>query len=326
MKILFFLGNGFDLNLGFKSKYSDFYKYYQSIKDDNPILVSLKKDITNKYRNWSDLELALGEYTAKLKNRDEIDIVMEDLGDKLSQYLLNEESKIDFKLFDKEILFDYLKYPERSLLQADQNAIEIFKNKWASHRWDVNIVTFNYTESLEKIIDSKTQITSLGNTVNGHPVVLNNLKHIHGFINNDMVMGVNDISQIKNTNFHEDIDVLETMVKPNCNQAIKHTIDDWTKERISKSNIICIYGSSIGESDNLWWDLIGKRLKDDCQLLIFSRSESSIPNRISQKKQREVRKIIDNFLDKVNLSESEKLDIRSKIYVSINSKMFNLAK
>lgn len=325
MNTLFFLGNGFDLNLGMKTSYSNFYQYYQTIKTDNSIIKSLKNNITEKYKNWSDLELALGNYTEKLKNSDELDIVIEDLGVRLSEYLKSQENKVDFEKVDKNKLqIDFIN-PEKYLLQADNNEVNKFKSQWASNDWKVNIITFNYTNSLEKIIGEKYSNIEIGKTRHSKIVKLERVEHIHGYLDNRMVMGVNDLTQVKNQSFHNSIDIQETIVKPDCNQAIKHTIDDWSKGQIARAQLICIFGSSIGESDKLWWELIGERLKDsNFRLIIFSRLTSEISERISQKRQREVRKIISEFLDKTNLNDDDRIFAFNKIYVGLNTQIFKI--
>lgn len=325
MNTLFFLGNGFDLNLGMQTRYSDFYKYYQTIKTDNPILKSLKDNITEKYKNWSDLELALGDYTEKLKNSDELDIVIEDLGFRLSEYLKSQENKVNFEKIDKDKLLIDLIFPEKYLLQADKNEVNSYKSQWTSNDWKVNIITFNYTNSLEKIIGEKYNNIEIGQTRHSKIVKLERVEHIHGYLDNRMVMGVNDLTQVKNKTFHNNIDIQETIVKPDCNQAIKHTIDDWSKAQISRAQLICIFGSSIGKSDKLWWELIGERLKDNnFRLIIFSRLTTEISERISQKRQREVRKIISDFLDKTNLTDDDRIFAFNRVYVGLNTQIFKI--
>lgn len=71
MQILYLIGNGFDVNLGMKTKYTDFYKFYQEIETESTILKNLKKNINRKVITWSDLELRLGEYTQSLKTDEE---------------------------------------------------------------------------------------------------------------------------------------------------------------------------------------------------------------------------------------------------------------
>ena len=69
MNILFLIGNGFDLNLGMKTNYNDFYKYYASKQSSSDLIQKLKKEIDGNIENWSDLELALGKYPSALTRK-----------------------------------------------------------------------------------------------------------------------------------------------------------------------------------------------------------------------------------------------------------------
>jgi len=324
MNVLFFIGNGFDLNLGMKTSYPDFYKYYQKIGSQSSSINKLKKDISKNLKNWSDLELALGEYMENIKSAQEFDEVFEDIGDKLSEYLQQEENNFDFSKIDKKKLFDYLSFPDNSLLRADSNKLISFKKTWRNSPWNVRIITFNYTRSIEKLIGEKQSNLQIGS--HGHySITLQGIEHIHGYANDRMVMGVNDVSQIKNTAFHKNQDVIEALVKNNCNQVHRHTIDEWCKKQVSLANLICIFGSSIGDTDIMWWDLIGKQLKRDCLLIIFDRCED-IPPRIAYKKARVERRIRESFLRKTKMNEEEKKIITNKIYVGLNTNIFKLMK
>ena len=266
MNILFLIGNGFDLNLGMNTRYSDFCEYYQTVDSQSNYVNKLKNNISKDLKNWSDLELALGEYTENINSQTEFDTAFEDIGGKLSDYLEKEERKLDFSKLDGKGIYDYLAFPEKSLPQADQNKIISFKNKWKNHQWNVKIITFNYTRTIENLVgDKQIQIGTHHNT----PTILQGIEHIHGYANDRRIMGVNDVSQIRNISFHENQDILEALVKPKCNQAQRHAIDDLCRRQISESNLICIFGSSIGDTDNLWWALIGKQLKKECILIIF---------------------------------------------------------
>ena len=83
MIITFLVGNGFDVNLGLKTRYCDFYKYYVNTDSSNkPLAIErFKREIDNfikKERNktdndfidWRDLEIALGKWTANLSAED----------------------------------------------------------------------------------------------------------------------------------------------------------------------------------------------------------------------------------------------------------------
>ena len=72
MRITFMVGNGFDLGLGIKSSYDDFYNWYCKIPSGKPHIQQFKQDIMadmdrnllNDERTWADFELGLGAYTA----------------------------------------------------------------------------------------------------------------------------------------------------------------------------------------------------------------------------------------------------------------------
>lgn len=321
MNILFIIGNSFDINLGLKTKYTDFYNYYKKIKSNINSIQNLKNIISSDYKSWSDLEIALGNYTEHLKSLEEFDEVFDDIGEQLAEYLIQEEAKLDINKIDKNSFFEYLSSPENSLSQGYKEEIISFREKWNNHYYYINLVTFNYTRTIEKIIGEEIKNIEIGLHHKIAPIQLLELEHIHGYVDDRMVIGVNDIKQIKNKDFHQIDDILDSIVKTNCNKAHNHRIDYKFEQQIETANLICIYGSSIGDTDNCWWQFIGKRLKDNCRLIIFSKGEEVKP-RESHKNNRIATKIKNLFLEKTLLSDEEKKQIIDKIYVGINTKMF----
>lgn len=325
MQILYIIGNGFDLNLDLKTTYNDFYKYYETVKSDNPNVQKLKEHISKTFDSWADLELALGDYTQHLNKIEEFDDITLDIGEELSNYLKKEEQKVDKFEFDQKNFFENLSYPENFFLPADKEVLVNFKRKWANHHWNLNIYTFNYTTVIEKIFGEKNSNVLLANHNGNATVKLGEIKHIHGYLDNNMVLGVNDISQVKNKDFHKNRDILESIIKPDCNRANRNNIDRQFTNRINQANLICIFGSSIGDTDNKWWELIGQRLKSDCQLLIFTKGEE-IPPRIRHMQARAERNIRDMFLNKTNLTEKEMEAVERKIFIGLNSGIFDRIK
>lgn len=322
MNILFILGNGFDINLGLKTRYSDFYEYYQTQESKNLSITKLKENISKDLKNWADLELALGKYTLNISSLEEFDVVFEDIGEKLSEYLQQQEDLFDFSKVDLKKIYKYLAFPERTLLAADEEYINDFKNKWANSQWSVNIFTLNYTRIIERLIEEEKTPLAIGNHHQNHAIYLHKTEHIHGYLDNRMIIGVDDISQISNSSFHENQDILEAIIKSNCNQAQKHNVEKLFKNQILSSNLICIFGSSIGDTDKVWWKSVGEQLKKDCHLIIYDRCEE-IPLRKGYLKARREREIKDLFLSKTNLNDEEKQKVRNKIIVAVNSLMFS---
>ena len=138
-------------------------------------------------------------------------------------------------------------------------------------------------------------------------------------------MGVNDVSQVSNTLFHKNQSVLENLIKIDCNQAQKHTIDNWCKGQISNAHLICVFGSSIGDTDNFWWGMIGEQLKRNCRLIIFEYGDL-IPPRRPQKGRIVERKKKKYFLGKTELSDNDLEVADQRIFLTINSDMFKIKK
>ena len=323
MKILHILGNGFDLNLGLKTSYKDFYDYYKSVKSSNNSINNLKKNISNNYKNWSDLEIALGQYTEEFKTVDDFDEVFEDIIEQLAEYLKIQESKFDTAEVDKEKFFENLVKPEVFLSTAENNLIKNYKNKFINNAWVVDIVTFNYTTIIEKITEQKKSLKIGHHQKNNVAVTLRGIEHIHGDVDNRMVLGVNDVSQLKNKEFHQNVDVLEAIVKEKCNIAYGHTIDNHFKAKINQADFICIFGASLGDTDNMWWELIGERLKKEkIPIIIFTRGEEVISPRIGYKNNRTKRKMRKYFLKKTKLTKEEIELVNDNIYVALDTGMF----
>lgn len=192
MEILYIIGNGFDLNLDLKTSYNDFYQYYTTVETHNDNVQKLKENISKTYDSWADLELALGSYTQYLDKTEELDDILLDIGEKLSKYLHLEEGKLENYKINQRKFFDYLCYPENLFLPADKENLLGIKSKWKNHQWNLNIFTFNYTSIIEKIFGAKRKNVLLAHNGNSIPIQFGEIKHIHGYLENDMVIGVND--------------------------------------------------------------------------------------------------------------------------------------
>ena len=97
-RITFLIGNGFDINVGLRTKYRDFYEYYIK-KCPNDMLA---KNIGKNYEYWSDFEVGLGRYTEKVKTT-EIKAFWkseENLEQELAEYLKVQMNRVNIS--DKE--------------------------------------------------------------------------------------------------------------------------------------------------------------------------------------------------------------------------------
>ena len=96
MNITFFIGNGFDINLGLNTKYSDFYPYFIE-----------KSTITNMIRAWlqedellwADLEEQLGKELENVEEskREQFYEDKAELDGLLLEYLTQEQGKVSIQ-------------------------------------------------------------------------------------------------------------------------------------------------------------------------------------------------------------------------------------
>lgn len=326
MNITFLIGNGFDVNIGMNTRYCNFYEYYKNIPSDNNIISIMKEDIgKNIYCDWSDLEKALGVYTKNLNTKFEIDTILEDVCKNLSEYIQKEEEKYDFNKTNHARLIRDFAYPEEHLLLADKNIIKEYKNNWKGSHWYVNVVTFNYSRSLEKLMKIENFPHKLLTYSGSLQAMISSIKHIHGYADENMVLGVNDISQISNEKFRLDQDVLETIVKNECNKSLKHLVDKQCEDIVNKSDLICLFGLSLGDTDKNWWKLIGEKITktNNCKLIIFWH-ETIFQQSYINKRGRKERELIDLFLSKAEIDREKVKDIQSKILIGYNTDIFKI--
>lgn len=326
MKVLFILGNGFDINLGLKTRYQDFYDFYSKSHSDNDSVMRLKDHIgKNTDGYWSDLELALGEYTKEFKCTEDFDEVIDDIRVSLSSYLKKVENDFNsFSIEEKKFLHDLNNF-DKYLTPVDQDEVRKFKNKFIESNWTTNIVTFNYTNIVEKInknFDSDIIGTHRSASNNERKNLINKrILHIHGLVDDGMVLGVNDLSQVANTKLHENIDVEESIVKSKCNEANGEYATLNFFKKIEQADIICAFGLSFGDSDKIWWERIGDKLRQDCILIIFDR-KCDVSKLQKHRLARLRRSVKRHFLSQTGLENKIQESIAKKIFVGVNTPVF----
>lgn len=259
MDVTFLIGNGFDFGIGLKTGYKDFYDVYcQSKSSDSEMLQHFKSDILKEPETWADFESAFGEYASRCKNAEDYMQLFEDFIRQFSIYLENEESA-----FDESKTEEMLRGMKKALSSyydirpADKDTVVSLIE---SYRKTFNFISFNYTCCLDKCIDA---VKSTPNSLASISGEIGELVHVHGYTDKDLIMGVNDASQIENETFSQDETVLNELVKPRQNEIIKMNYDYRATQIINRSRIICVYGMSIGETDQKWWKLIMQWLQRD---------------------------------------------------------------
>ena len=327
MEIVYLIGNGFDLNMGLKTKYSDFYSRYIKSESNNESVLRLKQDI-GKYLskessdiNWSDFELGFGKYTSRITSVEKLINIYEDINIGLHNYIKEQEQLLGTR--DKQVLIKDLMFPTEHLRKIDKFHINDFAARFKKTPQNTNIITFNYTICIENILNVKNVCQyKLGYNNWGNPCYLRSIKHIHGCIGDNILVGVNDINQIHNEQLKRDNTALDLLIKPQSNKAIGSRVDEECIKVIEKSNLVCLFGLSLGDSDIFWWNLIGEQLlRTDFRLILFVRdNDLKIKHLIGET----IKSYKEFLLSKTGLSLEEKNEVREKVFIGYNTNIFKL--
>lgn len=322
MEILFMIGNGFDINLGMKTSFSSFYDYYCSLTSQNKVIDKMKKEIIKKeLYDWSDLELTIGAYSQEISSEDDYILCIRDIFNKLGDYLEEEQKNY---IFEKDAIkmIDYFLDFKKYFTNADINHIDRFYN-YASNV-NVNIINFNYTNSLSQILVAQDYIMRTRRIKDkDFKDSFKKMIHVHGTVQHTMTLGLNDYTQILNTNLQSE-KVMNNIVKPilNINAGTLRELD--CDELILKANIVIIFGMSIGETDKLWWEkLMNKFMVDTSMLIIIANYDKEISPRSAHmdvyKKDIFKEKLL-SFLP--NIDASHKMLLKERMIVGFNTELF----
>lgn len=319
MNILYIIGNGLDIAHHMETSYQDFFDHYLTIPTDDNDIKAMKKDIhSRRYKTWADLEMGMGEYSYKCADKDIFLKCLSNIKENLREYLQKESEKIGLYEIKSMSGFKSL----GSFLEPEPRSRYTEYVRRYNQALTIDVMTLNYTSTLESLFKFNNSPINITPTITLHSIL-----HVHGTLDNMMVMGVNDTFQIANADFNTDMDVVEDFVKPEYNDACMNNKNVDCESLIQKANIIVLYGTSLGKSDDKWWKLIGKRMEMDTYPLIVhlpydeKKDLSAEPNHLRRWTNESVREIQGKFDIKID----EKV-LYSRICVAFNKTLIPISK
>lgn len=331
MNITFLVGNGFDLNLGLDTRYVDFYPYFIAhAANDNMIKDWLSEDNLL----WSDLEEQLGQNLQKLdiNNMEKFYEDKEELDELLLEYLEQEQGRVSFygntAKIAEEFTRSLLNFKE-GLSGIDEASVEEICKEHRGKSYTYQFISFNYTDLLDQFINivwekKSEMIAKNGNGREHH--LSKKVLHIHGTLEREMILGVNDLSQINNALLTGNNGFLDTFIKERLNKNLGQRRTEIAEKMIQESDIICIYGMSIGCTDRMWWKRIIDWLYFSTyhKLIVYYKDghNRSSSQRIIRAKNSVKDKMLENA-NKGTMGLPAIKEIKSKICVSYNPDIFN---
>lgn len=334
LNITFLIGNGFDVGMGMKSRFKDFFPIYELLsKNKEPEIKQLSDEIGGNHETWADFESKLGEYTLKFTPETKQNFInqVKDFEVEFIKYLKDQETNLCFDDAErisnkmKEALINF--YLNENLARLSENKLKELFSTYASYERVYNFINYNYTSVLSNALNTLSQnIVRKRKTARGDlNDKIGKIVNVHGKCNSNPIIGLNDVSQIANKELAKDERFTRLIVKPSLTQLLRQGNDTEATNLIKTSTIICVYGMSLGVTDKKWWDLILSWLNGNAerQLVIFDYDEEYTPSTQFEWLEKE-----DYFIDKlIKYNTNTSVDVeklRPRIHLAIHKNIFAL--
>ena len=326
MGLTFLIGNGFDLNLGMKTRYTDMYDSYIKSESKSAIIDKFKKDLQkeehNHYKNWSDFEMGMARYAKNFTDENEFIECIRDFKAHMVKWLKDEEeillnnfwSKVDYdRMLNSIANFHYGCTPN--------NRYELEKVMTVKGSCKCTFITFNYTKVLDKIL------LEISGPVDGDNVdfdIAESVIHIHGDLDNDVVLGIDNKNQIT-SNFDITRKTDMAFIKPEFNKEFdRRRVDDAFK-LINGNSVVCAYGLSLGESDSMWSKILKDWLLANPQhhLVYYVYDETQIPSYNYDEKMEKEEELKEEIYKKLKLTGAQISSVKNKIHIPVSYNIFD---
>ena len=273
------------------------------------------------------MEEALGRYMKNITNIDDAILIHKDLLEHLQTYICKEYSRYITPKDSSKAILEELFYPIKSLRRNQRRKLEDGILRTHQTRF-AYVITFNYTQTIEKLTGYKGKPITAFSFGSGYYSYLQEIEHVHGFCDPDkgrMALGLDNPSQICNENLSASQNICYRYVKPTFNDLYGEEHHLKCLQWINNADFICIFGMSIGISDQTWWKAIGKRLLTSNAILLYFYYEGfELHNNNAPEFQEQVDSIKDNLLPKLGIEDISNENVRKRIYISCDKTMFKL--
>lgn len=335
MQISFFVGNGFDISCGIDTSYRGFYNWYLNQDPSSDVIKKFKDDIKDdlfgfgKGQRWADFEAGLGNYSKNFTKDTVNDFieVYEDAHDSIISYIDQERKKFNVSVDAAEIQDSLRKgvlHFDQELTPDEQDAITQLRTSDQANDTIIKFISFNYTDVLDLCVKELAKSPLATWQFSGirkctvSPAVL----HIHGTIDHYPILGVGEEYQFANKELLSCPGVAEIMLKSKSVQVMgEHWYKDAEKQ-IKSSQIICIWGMSLGATDSIWWEKINEWLNGNASrhLIIFWHTKTPPNGKSIYLYYSEKSKVIEQMMEYSSFTREQINKISSQIHVIYNTK------
>lgn len=236
MSTLFLIGNGFDINCGMRTRFSDVCKEYVASKSDSALIQKFKRDIQSDIENWSDFEMAMAEYASTLPDGDTFVECVRDFSFFMEEYLKKESLQFKnllsnrrvYEGVNKEFIYSVGHYYDNST----PNIKNVMIGRMAGSIKELRAISFNYTDVFDVILSSVLNDIGIASR--------REVVHINGKLDDGPALGVDNESQLK-VKYDLSISLKREFIKPFFNQEYDAERINKAKEYFRVSNTICSF-------------------------------------------------------------------------------------
>lgn len=257
MDITLIVGNGFDLALGLKTSYRDFYDWFLRKTGENPYIKVMQNTIEWGRDEWSDFEEKMGEFCECFtkKQMRSYGPWKRETDDFLKKYLKEQDTSQTVKkvIETKHNIPLCWRSIHSSALALKLVNSNLFSE--SDEHVSLHMISLNYTDSLDQIAEKMRKRQENDSLL----AIDSEVSHPHGTLSTNIVLGVNDSSQINNQDIQNDAKHSQKLVKQ---AQIDRNVYNKCVDYIKDSSIICLYGVSFGKTDNNWWEMLANWLNE----------------------------------------------------------------
>ena len=337
MNVLYLIGNGFDLRLGLPTHYENFLEYYKVqipklgadyrqqeeaiIKYKERFFAEMAERKKRGEKQWKDLEVALGEFTMAFgDDADGFCDFYEDMNRSLEAYLSQSNS---FEPTPEEVekFREDLTYPYRYFKPREEKELRALT---LARAWYIDVISFNYTSSFECLCQDALLVGEryYPEGYSGHSAIYQGVKHVHGVLGEGgILLGVDHSEQIGCEQCRRCDDVMDLLLKPQANEGRGTLVDEECLSLIAGADVICLFGLSLGPTDQMWWTAIKKRFLDNPEVILLYFHYDPAADSALKFDRRKERRARQHLINTLGLEGNQK-EYDDRIFVAINSDMF----
>ena len=191
----------------------------------------------------------------------------------------------------------------------------------------VRFLSFNYTSLLDECVkaaaDQPLSVWNIDNTAKHSFSLSPDVVHVNGTLTKYPTLGLDDVSQVANRELLSvpGLELQRSIIKPESVAALGELWHDHAARIINSSNIICVWGMSLGKTDAKWWRQLSNWLAGDKgrQLLLFWHEKDPPGTIFANRRFRYESGIRDRFLSFSSMNNVSKQAIAGRIHIVINT-------